>query len=145
MWAKDDSQKGMNWQDALAWVQARNRESYLGHNDWRLPSAKELQSIVDYTRCPDTTHFGRHRSRLHVYAGHQRGGPRGLPVLLDSDDAWHVQRPAAVYISFGRSLGYMFGQWRDVHGAGSQRSDPSRATPRTPAGPRPPGRCRIRI
>ena len=31
---------------------------------------------------------------------------------------------AAVYVAFGRSLGYMGGTWMDVHGAGSQRSDP---------------------
>ena len=55
MWSKTDSGKGMNWEAALAWVQARNAEKYLGHDDWRLPHAKELESIVDYTRCPDTT------------------------------------------------------------------------------------------
>ena len=46
----------MNWQEALAWVQQKNAEKYLGHDDWRLPNVKELQSIVDYTRSPDTTH-----------------------------------------------------------------------------------------
>gem|GEM_PF-2933907 len=30
----------------------------------------------------------------------------------------------AVYICFGRALGYFNGVWQDVHGAGSQRSDP---------------------
>lgn len=30
----------------------------------------------------------------------------------------------AVYVAFGRSLGKMNGNWVDVHGAGSQRSDP---------------------
>lgn len=55
MWSKTDSGKGMNWQDALAWVQQKNAEKYLGHNDWRLPSVKELESIVDYARSPDTT------------------------------------------------------------------------------------------
>ncbi|MCI0498571.1 MAG: DUF1566 domain-containing protein [Planctomycetales bacterium] len=52
MWSKADSGKGMNWQDALAWVQKKNEEKYFGRNDWRLPNAKELQSIVDYTRFP---------------------------------------------------------------------------------------------
>ena len=55
MWSKADSGQGLNWQDALAWVQKKNAERFLGHGDWRLPSVKELQSIVDYTRSPDTT------------------------------------------------------------------------------------------
>jgi len=55
MWTRDDSGKGLNWQEALAWAQAKNSENYLGHNDWRLPNTKELQSIVDYSRSPDTT------------------------------------------------------------------------------------------
>ena len=25
------------------------------YNDWRLPNAKEMQSIVDYSRVPDAT------------------------------------------------------------------------------------------
>jgi hypothetical protein len=59
MWSKADSGKGMNWEAALAWVQARNKEDYLGHNDWRLPHAKELQSLVDYTRAGHDG-LGRH-------------------------------------------------------------------------------------
>ena len=55
-WSKNDSGQGMNWQNALAWVQQKNAEKFLGHDDWRLPSVKELQSIVDYTRSPDTSH-----------------------------------------------------------------------------------------
>ena len=50
MWSKADSGKGMNWEDSLAWVQQCNAKQYLGHSDWRLPNAKELQSIVDYAR-----------------------------------------------------------------------------------------------
>lgn len=55
MWQQDDSGKGYNWEEALAWVEARNTENYLGYSDWRLPNVKELQSIVDYTRAPDVT------------------------------------------------------------------------------------------
>jgi len=55
IWDKDDSGEGMNWEAALAWVYQKNQENYLGYNDWRLPNAKELQSIIDYTRCPQTT------------------------------------------------------------------------------------------
>ncbi|MCK4959317.1 MAG: DUF1566 domain-containing protein, partial [Planctomycetes bacterium] len=61
MWMKVDSGKlkagknkdgKLNWQEALAWAEGLE---YAGHSDWRLPSIKELQSIVDYTRSPDTT------------------------------------------------------------------------------------------
>ena len=55
MWSQADSGDAMNWADALAWVQQKNSENYLGHNDWRLPNVKELQNIVDYTRSPDTS------------------------------------------------------------------------------------------
>ena len=52
MWMKDDSGKGMTWQEALKYAE---NYSYGGYNDWRLPSVKELQSIVDYNRSPDFT------------------------------------------------------------------------------------------
>ena len=55
MWAQDDSVNGLNWEEALAWVVQMNAANYLGNNDWRLPNAKEPQSIVDYTRSPETT------------------------------------------------------------------------------------------
>ncbi len=54
-WSKADSGEGMDWEEALAWVQAKNAGNYLGHSDWRLPDIKELQSIVDYSRSPATT------------------------------------------------------------------------------------------
>jgi hypothetical protein len=54
-WSKSDSGSAMDYQAALAWVQSRNTEGFLGHDDWRMPNAKELQSIVDYTRSPNTS------------------------------------------------------------------------------------------
>ncbi len=61
MWMKYDSgffkagENGdgkMNWKQALLFAK---KTSFAGYSDWRLPDAKELQSIVDYTRSPDTT------------------------------------------------------------------------------------------
>lgn len=49
---KDDSGKGMTWQEALEYAE---NYSYGGYDDWRLPSVKELQSIVDYDRSPSFT------------------------------------------------------------------------------------------
>lgn len=52
IWQKSDSGQGMIWEDALSY--SENFE-LAGYNDWRLPNAKELQSIIDYSRCPDFT------------------------------------------------------------------------------------------
>ena len=57
MWSKADSGKGMNWQRCPGLVRASSQLA--GHGDWRLPSAKELQSIVDYTRAPDAADASR--------------------------------------------------------------------------------------
>ncbi len=123
VWQKNDSGKGLNWEQALAY--AANLKG-----GWRLPNAKELQSIVDYTRIPaiqpifqisklpDGEYPFYWTSTTHV------GGPPDR------------QGGAAVYVSFGRALGWMqfppgVGEHRllDVHGAGAQRSDPKAGNP----------------
>src|SRR5690606_19884625 len=43
MWTQSDSGRGMPWEDALYYAETLE---LAGHNDWRLPNAKELQSIV---------------------------------------------------------------------------------------------------
>lgn len=54
MWQKGDSyhelKQGMTWYEALEYVDRKNREKFGGHNDWRLPSLKELQSLWDPKR-----------------------------------------------------------------------------------------------
>ena len=48
-----NEQKGaLNWEEALEWAESLE---YAGYSDWRLPNAKELQNIVDYTRSPSTS------------------------------------------------------------------------------------------
>jgi hypothetical protein len=125
MWSKDDSKKGLNWEEALAWVQTQNTASYLGHNDWRLPDTKELQSIVDYSRSPSTTNSPAiDVAYFNTTAITNEAGQTDYPyvwtstVLLDGGPT-----PSGIYLSFGRAMGYMNGAWIDVHGAGSQKSD----------------------
>jgi hypothetical protein len=55
MWMKNDSQIPLDWAGALAWADQVNALNYMGYSDWRVPNAKELQSILDYSRSPDTT------------------------------------------------------------------------------------------
>ena len=130
MWSKADGGTGMNWQQALAWVRQLDATNYLGHNDWRLPNAKELQSIVDYSRVPAIAPVFQ-ISRL---------SDGEYPFYWSSTT--HLDGPpgragdAAVYICFGRALGWMqfppgWGDFRlmDVHGAGAQRSDPKAGDP----------------
>jgi hypothetical protein len=39
------------WAQAIGeWIAAINTANLGGHNDWRLPNAKELQSLVDYSK-----------------------------------------------------------------------------------------------
>ena len=125
MWSRDDSGVGVNWEDALAWVRQKNNENYLGHSDWRLPNAKEMQSIVDYSRAPDVTGSAAIDPVFNVTGITSEGGEVYYPWFWTSTT--HVRfdgsGSAAVYICFGRAMGFMRGAWMDVHGAGAQRSD----------------------
>ena len=94
-------------------------------SDWRLPNAKELQSIVDYTRS----------SATHVTAAIDPAYFSTTTITneaVESDfrfywtsttrETMKVGR-SSVNIGFGRCLGLVNGVWRDVHGAVRQRSN----------------------
>ena len=123
MWQKVDSKKGMNWKDSLEYAKNLNIG---GHSDWRLPNAKELQSIVDYSRSPETTNTAAIDSIFKTSTITNEGGEKDYPYYWTSTTHLDgiVPERGAVYISFGKALGKMHGRIMDVHGAGSQRSDP---------------------
>ncbi|MBF0210669.1 MAG: DUF1566 domain-containing protein [Desulfamplus sp.] len=132
MWSQDDSQTAMNWEEALNWVAQQNSQNYLGYNDWRMPNAKELQSIVDYTRSPDATNSAAIDPIFNVSYITNEAGEVDYPFYWTSTTHanWTGTLGAnAAYIAFGRGLGYMNGSWIDVHGAGCQRSDPKSGEP----------------
>lgn len=131
-WLQADSGTAMSWEEALAWAETLVAG---GSGDWRLPNAKELQSIVDYTRAPDPTNptadnTGPAIDPLFLLTNIGTDVEPEYPYLWTSTT--HVEGGVgskAVYISFGRALGWMENPQTgaydllDVHGAGAQRSD----------------------
>jgi len=137
-WSKADSGKGMNWQAALAWVQAKNTEHYLGHTDWRLPTAKELQSIVDYTRSPDTTGSAAIDPLFTCTRITNENQQADYPCYWTSTTHASMRGgAAAVYVAFGRAAGWMSAPGGDGSGGPGMGGPP-------PGGPGmggpPPGR-----
>ncbi|MCA9523944.1 MAG: DUF1566 domain-containing protein, partial [Myxococcales bacterium] len=129
VWQQGDNGQPVSWQDALAYCETLDLG---GHSDWRLPNAKELQSIVDYGRSPKTTGsaaidplFGVTEIESYYWSS-----------TTHKEGPTDTQGKQAVYVCFGRALGYIEQppnsgtyQLLDVHGAGAQRSDPKEGNP----------------
>jgi len=135
MWDKNDSQEGMNWEEALAWVQQKNSDSYLGFNDWRLPSVKELHSIVDYTRSLPTTNSAALDAIFNCSTIIDEGDETNYPFFWSGTTHENMNNGSfGSYVCFGEALGFMSDpmgntELMDVHGAGAQRSDPKTGDP----------------
>ena len=128
-WQKTDSGQGMIWQHALAHCEGM---ALAGHQDWRLPGAKELQSLVDYSRSPGSTNSAAIDPIFSTSAITNEAGQTDYPCFWSSTTHASTRSgfdgAAAAYVAFGRAMGYM-GGWTDVHGAGAQRSDPKTGNP----------------
>ena len=46
VWQKDPASERITWPEAQQYVDQLNAESFAGHNDWRLPSNKELLTLM---------------------------------------------------------------------------------------------------
>ncbi|MCP4784156.1 MAG: DUF1566 domain-containing protein [Fuerstiella sp.] len=133
----------LNWEQALRWAEDLE---YAGHSDWRLPNAKELQSIVDYTRSPDTTRSAAINPLFSATPIRDALGKANFAFYWTGTTHKRLGAgDSAVYLAFGRSQGWMRDfrgreNLLDVHGAGSQRSDPKAGDPsRFPRGRGPQG------
>jgi len=124
IWQQSDDGISRNWEQALEY--AENLQ-LAGHSDWRLPNAKELQSIVDYTRSPQTSQSPAIDPLFQTTEIDYPDGTSGhYPFFWTGTTHLDGANPyaSAVYIAFGDGLGKMNGTLMDVHGAGCQRSDP---------------------
>jgi len=89
-----------------------------------------LQSIVDYTRSPDTTNSAAIDPLFNVTPITNEAGEGDYPAYWSNTTHANFRNGSnAAYVNFGRSMGYMNGNWLDVHGAGAQRSDPKSGDP----------------
>ena len=123
MWQKADSGRGMNWETALKYAESLRLGGYA---DWRLPNAKELQSIVDYSRSLQTTASAAIDPIFDTTAIKDPAGNRQYPYFWTSTTHLDGRNPydSAVYIAFDEAQGIMCGRLMAVHGAGAQRRDP---------------------
>ena len=122
----------MNWEEALQWCY---NLSLANNTDWRLPNAKEMQSIVDYSRSPATSGTAAIDPLFEITTILDPEGEVQYPYFWTSTTHLDGANPGnyAVYIAFGEAQGRMNPQTQqtgedqplyDVHGAGAQRSDP---------------------
>ena len=133
MWMQADCGEGLDWEAALAYAEGLD---YADYDDWRLPNAKELQSIVDYTRSPQATGSPAIDPLFSCSAIIDEAGDENYPFYWTSTthiNLSEVPGSYGAYVAFGEALGY-FGPpgmeaWVDVHGAGAQRSDPKAGDP----------------
>lgn len=124
MWQTADDGIARDWEEALAYAEGLELAK---NTDWRLPNAKELQSIVDYSRSPQTSSSPA-IDPLFVTTeiNDPDGNPGQYPFFWTSTTHLDGANPyaSAAYIAFGEGQGEMNGTLMDVHGAGCQRSDP---------------------
>ncbi len=132
MWLKDDSGTTMNWESALGYCENLTQA---GYDSWRLPNAKELQSIVDYTRAPDAQNPARQGPAIDSIFNitETESWFWTGTTLLESPPHLGVGSEG-VYFSFGQAFGVyrhliIYKKLVNVHGAGAQRGDPKDGDP----------------
>ena len=124
MWQKADDGIARDWENSISYAENLTLANF---TDWRLPNAKELQSIVDYTRCPSVTQSAAIDAMFSTTEITDPDGNGGhYPYFWTSTSHLESGNPYSqgVYIAFGEALGKMNNNLMDVHGAGAQRSDP---------------------
>ncbi|MBQ4915348.1 DUF1566 domain-containing protein [Maribacter sp. MMG018] len=124
MWSQNDSQKGLDWGNALAYAE---NSDLAGYSDWRLPNVKELQGIVDYSYAPnaqDPDMVGPAIDPMFSCSEiTNENGDRDYPYYWTSTSArFQKGKPYyyAWYVAFGRAVN---ARGLDFHGAGAVRFD----------------------
>jgi len=124
MWTQADSGDSTLWVDALAYAEG---SEFAGHNDWRLPNIKELQSIVDYSYSPTATEPDAIGPAIDPIFDCtpiiNEAGNDDYPYYWSSTSALFQAGGTfyyAWYVAFGMAVN---SQGDDFHGAGAVRFD----------------------
>lgn len=104
MWQQGET-SSMAWEPALMYC---NNLKQAGHNDWRLPNVKTLQSLVDsskYGPVIDTTYFPETYSSLSYWTStsDQERPKRGWTVNFDKGKVQYKEKSRAYYVRCTRS------------------------------------------
>ena len=106
MWMQDDNGEGMTWEEALSYAE---NFTFAGHSDWRLPDVKELQSIVDYTRSPETTSSAAIDPLFNCTQTTSEAGEVDYPFYWSSTTHENMtsgnEGGWGAYVCFGRAMG----------------------------------------
>ncbi len=123
MWQMADDGIARDWESALEYSEDLQ---LAGYDDWRLPNAKELQSIVDYSKSMQSSGVAAIDDLFDLTEIMDTRGKDNYGFYWTStthQDGVN-KSSSAVYVAFGEALGKMNNQIMDVHGAGAVRSDP---------------------
>lgn len=146
--SEDDENYGLGrtWVDTLAWVQEMNAVNYLGYSDWRLPDAKELQSIIQYgiSELPanDVEYFDLSRLDCYMWTSTTSGDFPDTALYFAFGKAWGINlmsdgAPAGEDSEGGEEMGpppedatestvsieATVDDFVDTHGPGAMRND----------------------
>lgn len=88
----------MTWQEALTYVACLNSNSFLGHNDWRLPAVNELESLanagsVDGPTALETFGFTTVKNDYWASTTDVAG------LIVPGDTAWSLRTPSGEIFS----------------------------------------------
>ncbi len=122
MWQKKDSKTALDWKSALEYARNLN---LLDHNDWRLPTIKELQSLVVYENKVDETGNASISELFQTSIRNNPNGSLNYPYYWSSTTLLDGPQPGnqAAYVCFGKASAFFNGQYVDAHGTGAVRSD----------------------
>lgn len=115
MWTQNDSGVLLDWENALL---AAETLSLAGYTDWRLPSVKELQSIVDYSGLFPAIDTLFSCTPIVNEAGDDDYGYywSNTSALFQENNLYYY----AWYVAFGKAVD---DAGEDTHGAGAVRFD----------------------